>query len=211
MNNKILSLILVVGIASTWFAGISAANSGLLWEDIEQRVDAMESKLKSGKGMKHLTDDEKASLESMTDDEKTVFFTAKKEEKKAEKQAWKAVVDKLINGETLTADEEAIRLEILAKIEERSGKHSKSGAEIIAKILAWDELTSDEEIELAQMQEKQAKREAQRAIIEPIKAKLQAGETLSDEEQVTLYEMKKSRGDKKGHGKKSRGDYREEK
>jgi hypothetical protein len=45
MNNKILSAVLVVGIATTGFAGISAANEGLLGDNIEQRVDTLESKI----------------------------------------------------------------------------------------------------------------------------------------------------------------------
>lgn len=56
----------------------------------------------------------------MSDDEKKTFFDAKKQEMKAQKQAGKAVIDKLIAGETLTAAEEATRLEMIAKMEEKS-------------------------------------------------------------------------------------------
>ena len=52
------------------------------------------------------------------------------------------------------------------------------------------------------MQTKHAEREAQKAIMEPIKAKLDAGETLSDEEQSVLDEMKANKPEGKGKGKK---------
>lgn len=214
MNNKILSAVLVVGIATTGFAGISAANEGLLGDNIEQRVDTLESKIqervwgdgKRGFGkrkwLKNLTDAEKLALESMSDEEKQVFFEAKKAEKKAQKEVRKAVVDKLIAGESLSSSEEDIRLEALAKIEERSGKKSKPGADIIAKVLAGDELTADEQAELIQMQADRVEREAQRAIIEPIKEKQKAGEQLTEEEQSILDAAKAERKQKKRWGKK---------
>lgn len=43
MNNKLLTVVLVAGIATTGFAGISAANEGLLGENIENKVDSIES------------------------------------------------------------------------------------------------------------------------------------------------------------------------
>jgi hypothetical protein len=45
----------------------------------------------------------------MSDTEKKAFFDAKHDEMKAEKEVGKLVIDKLINGESLTAAEEAIR------------------------------------------------------------------------------------------------------
>lgn len=236
MNNKILSVVLVAGIASTGFAGISAANSGALDFGDKTEIRELFLKAKSGetltadeqstldtakenrgeKGAKHggkrkgggnLTDEEKTSLESMTDDEKQAFFDAKKETMNAEKEASRAVVAKLINGESLTADEEVTRLGVLAKLESRSweGKEIREWSELIIKVLAGDELTADDEAALAEKQEKHAEREASRAIIEPIKAKLDAGEELSDEEQTVLDEMKENKaegkGDKKGKGK----------
>jgi len=50
MNNKIVSVVLVVGIATTGFAGISAANEGVFGENVEQKIDAIESKFHSEKG-----------------------------------------------------------------------------------------------------------------------------------------------------------------
>jgi len=205
MNNKILSVILVAGIATTGFAGISSANTGTTLSDVTEKIESgVESLTHSGekfgkrKGLKNLTDDERLALESMSNEQKQAFFAEKKAEMTAQKEAGKAVVDKLINGESLTADEEATRLELLAKIEERSGSHSKPGAEVIAKVLAGDELTDEDQATLAEMQEKRAEREAQKAILEPIKAKLEAGETLTSEEQAVLDEMKANKSERKG-------------
>jgi len=219
MNNKILTVVLVAGIATTWFAGISAANSGSLsfWNKAEIRellekaeswvelttdeqatLDAAKA-MKAEKWAKHggkrkggwnLTDEEKTALEAMSDEEKQEFFEAKKAEMKADKEAAKAVIDKLVAGESLTAAEEATRLEMLAKIEENTGKHSKQWSEIIAKILAGDELSADEQTQLETMQAKHAEREAQKAIMQPIRDKVDAGEELTDEEQATLDEAK---------------------
>ncbi len=208
MNNKVLSFVLVVGIASTWFVGISAANSGTTstpsekssWMNQELKKIHKGHQFGKRKGLKNLTEDEKLALESMSDEERKAFFQQKKEEKKANKEASKAVLDALIAGETLSADQEANRLEMLAKIEE--GKHQRNNADIIAKILAWDALSEAEQIELQEMQEKKAEREAQKALLEPIKAKLDAGEELTDDEQSLLDEAKSQKKWKRGHGKR---------
>lgn len=145
----------------------------------------------------------------MSDVEKKAFFDAKKQAMKAQKEAGKAVIDKLIAGESLTADEEATRLEMIAKIAEKadSGK-TKQGSEIIAKILAGDELTADEETQLSEMQAKHAEREAQRAILKPIRDKVDAGETLTDEEQAVLDDHKANKPEGKKGGKGQRGENR---
>jgi hypothetical protein len=63
----------------------------------------------------------------MSDDEKKAFFIAKKETMMAEKEASKAVIDKLINGESLTSAEETIRLELLARMEDTGSNHKGRG------------------------------------------------------------------------------------
>lgn len=206
MNNKILSFVLIAGIATTWFAGISAANTGTTLTDMKSGFEEWVQKITGKwKGFKNLSEDEKLALESMTDEERKAFFTAKKAEKKAQKEAIKSVVDKLLAWEPLTASEEATRLEALAKIEERSDKRSKPGAEIIAKILAGDELTSEELTQLESMQEKRAEREAQREAIKTLRDKVDAGENLTDEEQAFLDQVKSERKWKKW-GKWNRGE-----
>ena len=235
MNNKILSVVLVAGIATTSFAGISAANeSGSsffgenkseirelmqkarsgeeLTADEQSSLDEMKEKrgekwVKHGgkrKGGAHLSDEEKTAIESMSDNEKKAFFEAKKSEMTAQKEAHKEVIDTLIAGESLTAAQEATRLEMIAKMEDADGDHKGRGdgewREIITKILAGDALTATEETQLAEMQTKHADREAQRAIIKPIIEKKKAGEELTSEEQTVLDEMKANRPEWKGKG-----------
>lgn len=169
MNNKIASVILVVGIAATGFAGISSANSG---QNVTEKVSGMQQWINKAfqgkhfgkrKGGGNLTNDEKTDLEAMSDEEKKEFFEAKKEVMQAKMQESKAVIDKLIAGESLTSAEEAIRLEILATFESEDNEHSKrrGGGDIITKIIAGDEFTADEETEFIEMQAKHAQREAQ--------------------------------------------------
>jgi hypothetical protein len=234
MNNKILSVVLVVGISATGFAGISAANETSTGSFFKWNIEIKElfEKAKSGveltsdeqttldeakanraekwaehggkrKGGGHLTDDEKAALESMSDDEKKTFFIAKKEVMKAQKEASKAVIDTLINGESLTSAEETIRLELLAKMEDTDfnnrGRGNGEWREIIAKILAGDELSADDVAFIAEKEAKHAEREAQRAIIAPIIEKKKTGEELTSEEQAVLDEMKENRPEGKGY------------
>ena len=213
MNNKILSVVLVLGIASTGFAGISAANSGSVLGNSNTTLEQWaEKKMKywsyfgKRKGLKNLTDEEKTNLESMTDEEKQAFFTGKKEEMNAQKEAKKVVIDKLVAGESLTAAEDATRLEMIAKMEENTdSKRTKPGSDIIAKILAGDALTDAEQTEFSEMQAKRAERAAQKALIQPIMEKKKAGEELTADEQATLDELKSERKGKKGHGKRGEG------
>ena len=217
-------MVLVLGIASTGFAGISAASSGSTLtqtkSEIQQRFGGQKEKRGYdgyGKraGFGHLTEDEKASLESMTDTEKQAFFAAKKSEMEAQKIAHKAVIDALIAGQSLTADQEAMRLEMLAKMQDDSHPR-RDGGDIIEKLLAGDALTDAEQTELVKMQELRAVREAEKAKIDamsetereayftakkaemdakmetlkPIFEKQKAGETLTAEEQAQLDAFK---------------------
>ena len=86
----------------------------------EVKANKGDKKGKKGKMGKHLTDEEKTAVEAMSDDEKKAFFTAKKDEKTAGKQASKAVITALIAGETLSADQEVLRTEMIAKMAEKA-------------------------------------------------------------------------------------------
>ncbi len=220
MNNKVLSVVLVLGIASTGFAGISAASSGSTLSqtksEIQQRFGGQKEKrgydgFGKRAGFGHLTEEEKASLETMSDEEKQAFFAAKKSEMEAQKTAHKAVIDALIAGQSLTADQEAMRLEMLAKMQDDTHPR-RDGGDIIEKLLAGDELTDDEQAELIKMQELHASREAEKAKIDamsetereayfaakkaemeakmetlkPIFEKKKAGEALTADEQAQL-------------------------
>jgi len=234
MNNKILSVVLVAGVAVTGFAGLSSANetgTGFfkgnseireIKEKIESGVEITETEqtlldeARSKKGgnkfgkrkwLKNLSDEDKALLETMDDDEKKAFFDAKKAQMNAVKETHKAVVAKLIAGETLSDDEELARVEILERLSgDKAAK--KPGTEVIKKLVNGETLSATEITQLAEMQAKHEEREAQKAIIEPIKAKLDAGEELSDVEQALLDEAKAEReenGKSKGKGKKGHG------
>lgn len=263
MNNKILSVVLVAGIASTWFAALSSADDsrGIFWnkgevrqilekieswesltaeeqviyDDMQVRKAEMEAKkelwerkqngetlteeeeaqledFKLGKikdrkwgkrgfdgfgkrsGFVHLTEEEKLALESMTDEEKQVFFAEKKSEMEAQKEAHKQVIDKLIAGETLTEEEELIRVELLTRFEDEDNNHPerRDGGDIIAKLVAGEILTTEEQTQLTEMQEKHAERELIRELVAPIMEKVKNGETLTEEEQAILDENKVS-------------------
>ncbi len=197
MNNKILSLVLLAGIATTGFAGISAASNSQVNSKFRNKseIRQIHDKLEAGEsltaqelefldaakekfheramkkwfdgfgkraGFNELTQEEITALESMTDEEKRVFFAEKKAEKIAQKDAEKAVIDALIAGQTLSADQEALRLEMLARFDEDVAA-KRDWAVIIEKILAGDELSADELVTLEEMQEKHAERQAKRA------------------------------------------------
>lgn len=186
-------------------------------------------------GFEQLTDEEKTALKSMTDAEKQEFFAVKKLEMEGQRAEHKNVIDKLIAGETLTASEEATRLEMLAKIDEKVSENNhpaREGADIIAKLLAGDELTADERTELANMQKVHAEREAEKAkidamtddektvyfeakkaemdakieVIKPLFEKQKAGEALSIQEQAQLDAFKSEHPMMKGGRRDSRGE-----
>lgn len=228
MNNKILSVVLVAGIAATGFAGISSASETGLFKgnseireikeklesglEITQAEQALLDEAKQTKKLKHggkrkgggkLSDEEKAELETMSDEEKKAFFEAKKADMNAQKQAKRDMMAALIAGDTLSADQETIRAELLTKLETRvsEGKETREETAVIIKILAGDALAADEQIILDEMQAQKAEREAQKAILEPIKAKLDAGEELTADEQALLDAAKAERKEN-GKGKK---------
>jgi hypothetical protein len=61
----------------------------------------------------------------MTSDQKKAFFDAKMTDAKAKAEAKETVIDKLLAGTALTADEEVLRTEI---IKERSDMKAKKAA-----------------------------------------------------------------------------------
>ncbi len=249
MNNKILSAVLLTGIAASGFAGISAADdtqTGSLTDTQHEAMHDLMDKLRAGetltdseqaeldelkslrpergghtkdhfgkrKGFGHLTDEERTALESMSDEEKQAFFETKKAEMEAQKAAYKAVIDALIAGETLSTEQETLRAEMITRFEDEDNHHThrRDGGDVILKLLQGETLTADEQTELADMQARHAEREAektkidamtdeerqayfeakrveheaQREALQPIMDKLKAGETLTDDEQAQL-------------------------
>ncbi|MDD5769722.1 MAG: hypothetical protein PHE25_02040 [Candidatus Gracilibacteria bacterium] len=99
----------------------------------------------------NLTDAEKTALETMTSDDKRAFFEKKITDEQAKKEAQETVIDKLLAGTTLTADEEIIRTEIIKQRAERKAemearkKEIASIKTIIEKKRAGTILTTDEQ------------------------------------------------------------------
>lgn len=101
-----------------------------------------------------LTDAEKTALQSMSDSEKQAFFEKKMETARAERDAKEAVIDKVLNGESLTSDEQTllttIKTERAAQKEERAKREAEMTAmkAIFDKQKAGTTLTADEQAKL---------------------------------------------------------------
>ncbi len=106
-----------------------------------------------GWGFHNLTDEEKTQLESMTDEQKQAFFETKRAEQEAKMEAREIVIDKLLNGETLTDAEKLIVEEI--KTERAEQKQRKLQAEelrtLFEKSKNWETLTTDEQAKLDEL------------------------------------------------------------
>ena len=106
-----------------------------------------------GWGFHNLTDEEKTQLESMTDEEKQAFFETKRAEQEAKMEARETVIDKLLNGETLTDADKLIVEEI--KTERAEQKQRKLQAEelrtLFEKSKNWETLTTDEQAKLDEL------------------------------------------------------------
>ena len=111
--------------------------------------------------LEQFTKDDILFLESMTDEERKNFFDAKKSETQERKNSRKIVIEKILRWEKLTASEEFIRLEMLAKMQNDVLPRRNHG-DIIEKLLAWDELSTQELAEIKTMKEKKMLRSQKR-------------------------------------------------
>lgn len=200
MNNKLLTGILIIGIASTGFAGISSANEAwtVSWTEnytnLSEILDNSKNffkgkhKIWKRKGMSFLSEEEKMSLESMSDEEKEAFFTVKKEERKAEKEAHRAIINKLLNWEVISEGEKTILEASEAKKAEmwRNNLVSSPEKSLIKKLIAWEELSADEQILREEIKEKRKSR----AEMKELSEKKKAWEELTDTEQEQLDNFK---------------------
>lgn len=115
--------------------------------------------MKQGGGhmMTTLTDAEKTALESMTDEQKKAFYETKRAESEAKRTAHEAVIDKLLAGTTLTAEEETIRQEIITARAERKAREVEMQAKreqlkvVLEKKAAGTTLTTEEQALLDSM------------------------------------------------------------
>jgi hypothetical protein len=132
--------------ATMLITGLAAASA-----DFETRSEGKYSKF-------GISDEQKIEIENMSNDEKRAFFQEKKTEMKAEREVKEAVIDKLLSGNSLSAEEKILRQEIISERAERKAK----------------------------MQERKTQIEEIRAL----KEKKENGETLSEDEEAKLEEMK---------------------
>ena len=129
MNKSVLTALVVMpAIAASSLVGVTFANSNSV--DTSSVKNGFQKQIQGGlnhlkwdhrmnggmiHGMQNLTDDEKKSLESMTDTQKKEFFQKKMDEQKAKMDARDAVLDKLLNGESLSDADKVIVTEIKAE------------------------------------------------------------------------------------------------
>lgn len=168
-NTKLLAGIVLATLALTWIWAY-ATETSLTWstetkqEKLEKRgfhKDLWEHKMWMKKWFamweNKLTDAEKTKLESMTDSEKKAFFEAKMTAEKAERDTKEAVIDKLINWQSLTDSEKVTLEKIKTERAERKAEMQKREAEmtkvkaILEKKKAWTALTADEQKVLDEM------------------------------------------------------------
>lgn len=149
------------------------------WETLTQEEQDLLNKIKDNFGwvwlenhfkkwkngnMKWLTAEEKTALESMTTEEKTAFYAKKRavrksemEARKAEREAHEAVIDRLLNWEKLTTDEQAILEQIKIKRAERKALSIANEVKmqemqtIMDKKMNWWTLTEDEKAKLEEL------------------------------------------------------------
>lgn len=135
MNKKILSLWTISLVAFSSLAYVSA-DFAWKWFGFWQKIQ--------------ISEEEKTMIQSMTNEEKQVYFEEKREESIAEMKAKETVIDKLLAWTTLTDEEEIIRQEIISQREERKSQMEEMQAkkelmhEIMEKSKAWEELTDEE-------------------------------------------------------------------
>lgn len=198
MENKKILAALALG---TMITGMALTSVNADSEDDSSTTTEISHEMKKGehKGGKmrmKLTDDEKTSLETMSDDEKTEFFDSKKEEMEENREEMKteleAIKVKVEAWEELSDDEQTILDNMKAKA--WKGNKGNKGERGEMKSTHSEELT-DEQI---------AERTEMKTQLDSIKAKLEAEEELTEEEQTTLDNFKgKSKGNKGHRGEKT--------
>lgn len=137
MKKKMLSIVLLVWISTTGFIGLASASHNKFSGQKSEMREVMK-KLQSS---------------DMSFEEKKALMQEKKSEMQARREEHRLVIEKLMAWESLTASEEATRLEMLAKMQDDTLPRRDQG-DIIEKLLAGDELSEEEISELEAMKEK---------------------------------------------------------
>ena len=184
-NKKILAWLLLSSLIIAWVWSTFAANNNSgstntgtvsnwflknKWFNPEKHfrwnLFDLEKGFKWGWFKNNLTDTEKKSLDSMTDEQKKAFFSKKMEEQikvmeknKADRDLKEWVIDTLLAWWTLTTEQQALRTEIIKERADRKKdmiEHESQMKEIktiIDKKNTWAELTSDEKLKIENMKD----------------------------------------------------------
>ena len=158
MNKSVLTALVVMpAIAASSLVGVTFANSNSV--DTSSVKNGFQKQIQGGlnhlkwdhrmnggmiHGMQNLTDDEKKSLESMTDTQKKEFFQKKMDKQKVKMDARDAVLDKLLNGESLSDADKVIVTEIKAERAKMKAERAQMD-NIRTKIDKNETLTTEEQ------------------------------------------------------------------
>lgn len=214
MNNKILSAVLVIWIASTGFASLSNADdssSGSIANKFEKKIASM-----------NLTEDQKANMTAakdlimkkksgtdLTEAEQAQLDELKSILPKREGKHWgkrggkkgmKNLTDEEKTALESMSDEEKTAFFETKKAERQDQKQAKKT--VIDKLIAWTALTTDEEVlrnEIAEkMNSNEGKRGGKRGSSEnkELIKKLVNGESITVEEKATIVEMQTQRAER---------------
>ena len=132
-------------IAAATLVALTATGLSYSYADDESTTNTVNQYREMKFDRVELTDEQKAEMQ------------AQREEKQAQREAHEAVIDALLAGETLTADQEVIRAEIIeqrvqrkAEMQEKQAQREQMQA-IMQKSQAGEELTDEEQALLDEM------------------------------------------------------------
>lgn len=214
-NTKILAWLLITGVAVTWVTFASTSTwSTLMWGFSKQKIELTDEQkaqmeevrtlMEKQKNGETLTTEEQAKIDefklSMPQRWEWRWFWWKKW-----KGMWEMIWDfKWMMNNALT-DEEKTALKSMTDEEKqaffetkRTQQKAKMEAResVIDKLLAWETLTSDEEVVRQEIITQRAEEKVKRSQMEEVRTlmeKQKNGETLTTEEQAKLDELKAKR------------------
>ena len=159
-NKKILAAVLLTALTATWVTFASNQDVTSTWNtQKEQRFFKKWFDFNDRKWawfwFQELTQEEKTSLETMTSEEKKAFFESKMTQMQEKRELHEKVIDKLLNKETLTSQEEEIRQEIITQRAENKAKRleMEEYRSIMEKQKSNETLTSEEQAKLEEFKQ----------------------------------------------------------
>ncbi len=138
---------------SIYAATSTNTNASKMTHDMEHFGMKMGGK----RSMAQMTEAEKTAFEAMSDTERRKYMEKKHTEMVAKRDAHEALIDKLLAGQVLTADEETLRKTIITERAERKVKQAEMEANrtkiqaILEKKMTGTTLTADEQTLLESM------------------------------------------------------------